>query len=208
MPKQLTTQNATITTAAVEVKTLTISGKQVTQSVFRQLREEGLIDHEGTLHGIPWGYVNYCPDRKVWDSTQQATVVCAEGLPHLHVIWQKNNELRRARVTAPPIWWPDFDGDECDYFIQAAYCANGHTLPEGTRYAWRHGGEEIRFRFDGINCSTVPPHRAADHDCCAGEVDEAKTQLSTAITAEQARRGRHRTGWAELLALPQLFIAV
>lgn len=43
MPKQLTVHNATITTAAVEVKTLTISGKQVTLAVFRQLREEQLI---------------------------------------------------------------------------------------------------------------------------------------------------------------------
>uniref|UniRef100_UPI00056CBB60 hypothetical protein n=1 Tax=Streptomyces exfoliatus TaxID=1905 RepID=UPI00056CBB60 len=63
MTKQLTTQNATITTATVEVKTLTISGKQVTLAVFRQLREQPLIAQDGTLNGEPWGIVNYPPDK-------------------------------------------------------------------------------------------------------------------------------------------------
>lgn len=87
MPKQLTTQNATITTAAVEVKTLTISGKQVTLAVFRQLREEPLIAEDGTLNGVPWGIVNYHPDK------------CSDSFfPHWHVVWQHGTELRRARV--------------------------------------------------------------------------------------------------------------
>lgn len=87
MPKQLTTQNATITTAAVEVKTLTISGKQVTLAVFRQLRNEPLIDAGGNLLGEPWGYVNYHPGK------------CADSEPHRHVVWQRGNELLRASIT-------------------------------------------------------------------------------------------------------------
>lgn len=39
MSKILNTQNAEITTVVVAVETLTISGKQVTLSVFRQLYE-------------------------------------------------------------------------------------------------------------------------------------------------------------------------
>lgn len=93
MPKQLTTQNATITTVAVEVRALTISGKQVTQSVFRQLEEARLVAHEGTLNGVPWGYVNYHPDK------------CADGYPHRHIVWQHGQELRRANVGPHP----DFD---------------------------------------------------------------------------------------------------
>lgn len=85
MPKQLTVHNATITTAAVEVRTLTISGKQVTLAVFRQLREEPLIAPDGTLNGVPWGYVNYHPDK-------------CEGDSHLHVVWQRGDELLRASV--------------------------------------------------------------------------------------------------------------
>lgn len=85
MTKRLTTQNATITTAAVEVKTLTISGKQVTLAVFRQLREEPLIAEDGTLNGVPWGYVNYHPDK------------CGDGA-HWHIVWQRGSELLRSRV--------------------------------------------------------------------------------------------------------------
>ncbi|MDQ0792024.1 hypothetical protein [Streptomyces sp. B1I3] len=93
MTRQLTTQNATITTAAVEVKTLTISGKQVTLAVFRQLKEEPLITEDGTLNGEPWGSVNYHPDK------------CSADAEHLHIVWQKGAELRRSNVTAVP----DFD---------------------------------------------------------------------------------------------------
>ena len=90
MTKQLTTQNAVITTAAVEVKTLTISGKQVTLAVFRQLKEEPLIAEDGTLRGEPWGAVNYHPDR------------CSSAPKHQHVVWQKGTELRRATIEGAP----------------------------------------------------------------------------------------------------------
>jgi hypothetical protein len=85
MPKQLTVHNATVTTAAVEVRTLTLSGKQVTLAVFRQLREEPIIARDGTLNGVPWGYVNYHPDK-------------CEGDSHLHVVWQRGDELLRSSV--------------------------------------------------------------------------------------------------------------
>lgn len=89
MTKQLTTQNATITTATVEVKTLTISGKQVTLAVFRQLREEPVISSDGTLNGEPWGVVNYHPDK------------CGDDYGHCHVVWQSGGELLRSRVDTP-----------------------------------------------------------------------------------------------------------
>ncbi|WP_411088342.1 hypothetical protein [Streptomyces sp. 061-3] len=90
MTKQLTTQNATITTAAVEVKTLTISGKQVTLAVFRQLEDKTILNPlDATLVGEPWGRVNYHPDK------------CADWPEHLHVVWQVGSELRRAHVVTP-----------------------------------------------------------------------------------------------------------
>lgn len=99
MPKQLTVHNATITTAAVEVKTLTISGKQVTLAVFRQLREEQLIAEDGTLNGVPWGYVNYHPDK-------------CDDPGHWHVVWQQGDDLLRARVSKKP---------HCDYTTEASH---------------------------------------------------------------------------------------
>lgn len=89
MPK-LTVQNAEIQTATVEVRTLTLSGKQVTLSVFKQIEQAPIIQDDGTLAGEPWGRVNYHPDK--W---------CARQELHHHVVWQHGAELRRATHVEP-----------------------------------------------------------------------------------------------------------
>lgn len=89
MSTQLTVHNAEIKTAAVEIKALTVSGRQVTQSVFRQLKETPLVTDGGHFAGLPWGSINYHPDK------------CADYSEHLHVVWQKDQELRRARFHKP-----------------------------------------------------------------------------------------------------------
>jgi hypothetical protein len=108
MPTQLTTETATITTAAIQIQTLTIGKKQVTLAVFRQLREEPLIAEDGTLNGVPWGTVNYHPEK------------CIAGR-HWHIVWQRGTELLRSRVE---IDWPNgkFWSDDCDAFITAHVC--------------------------------------------------------------------------------------
>jgi hypothetical protein len=88
----LTVQNAEIKTAAVELKTLTVSGKQVTLAVFRQLREEDLINVDGSLNGVPWGTVNYCPN---------GAGKC-ERAAHWHVVWQSGTDLFRSTVEHYP----------------------------------------------------------------------------------------------------------
>jgi hypothetical protein len=106
--------NAEIKTAAVEIKTLTITGKQVTLAVFRQLLQEDLIGEDlasessAPLKGIPWGIVNYHPDRitdpddyNPWSSTGRREIPCERANTHLHVIWQMGSELRRAIVWHP-----------------------------------------------------------------------------------------------------------
>ena len=84
----LTVHNAEIRTATVEIKTLTVSGKQVTLAVFRQLVNDWLVDNQGNFQGTPWGVVNYCPDK--WCS--------AFGDGHQHVVWQDGTDLRRSVV--------------------------------------------------------------------------------------------------------------
>lgn len=86
--RQLTVHNASVTTMTVEVKTLTIGTRQVTQGIFRQLIDEDLISRDGSLNGTPWGHVTWHPDN------------CATSdRPHWHIVWQKGDELRRARVS-------------------------------------------------------------------------------------------------------------
>jgi hypothetical protein len=79
-------KEATIKTAVVEIKALTVGGRQVTLALFRQLQWSPLID-EKTLEftGQPWGRVNYHVD-------------CDPSTRHLHVVWQQGSELRRACV--------------------------------------------------------------------------------------------------------------
>jgi hypothetical protein len=113
----LTVHNAEITTARVEIKTLTVSGKQVTLAVFRQLRRVPILPDDGVLAGDPWGTVNYHPDK------------CADVAPHWHVVWQHGTDLLRSAVSvAPPegLFWPD----EADRFITSCIydlAAHGST---------------------------------------------------------------------------------
>lgn len=93
---------ATVKTASVEVKTLTISGRQVTLAVFRQLELSSLIDPDGpTLRGIPWGRINY----------HGAQDCEARGCgSHIHVVWQEGDELRRDSVPTDlrqNMWWQE-----------------------------------------------------------------------------------------------------
>jgi hypothetical protein len=103
----LTVQNAEIKTAAVEVRTLTISGKQVTLAVFRQLLEADLIAEDGTLNGVPWGTVNYHPDK------------CADGSKHWHIVWQRGSDLLRARVQHRIVFGPLSVGALGSQFLEA-----------------------------------------------------------------------------------------
>jgi hypothetical protein len=77
---------AIVKTASVEIKALTVEGKQMTLAVFRQLEVEQLISEDGSLRGVPWGRVNYLRN----------------SADELHVVWQKGDELRRCLVTPYP----------------------------------------------------------------------------------------------------------
>lgn len=225
MTKQLTTQNATITTAAVEVKTLTISGKQVTLAVFRQLREEPLVDElDAAIAGAPWGTVNYHPDK------------CGDAPEHVHVVWQKGSDLRRATVRAPHAgghrhfaadlyvrarilkgdvhnpWNDPRPGDTlrlgerissnqwrqfgCGHFAHDGIRYEGHTEPSLLQ-AWRKGD---RPTSDHRRSLEEDAYAISVSGASLGEIEQ--NLLSMLPTAE------YRKSWAELSSLPQLFIAV
>jgi len=80
-------EEALVKTATVEIKTLSIGGKQVTLAVFRQLQEESVVDYELLqLNGPIWGRINYHPDKNCGDED------------HVHLVWQSGTELRRSYV--------------------------------------------------------------------------------------------------------------
>lgn len=100
MSTPLTIHNAQVATATVAIRTLTITGKQVTLAVFRQLLEEQ------PPTGMPltafWGRVNYCPDKKCLVDSQDGWGRDRKvEAPHLHLVWQKDSELRRVTIHRP-----------------------------------------------------------------------------------------------------------
>ncbi|MEU8148443.1 hypothetical protein [Nonomuraea sp. NPDC048901] len=109
---------AGIGTATVDLKTLTVNGRRMTLTVFRQIREQPLIADDGTLNGQPWGMVNYHPDR------------CGDSqLTHWHIVWQRGSELLRTRVHEKPTFdWPthyvnanpQFQSPDTDRYLTAA----------------------------------------------------------------------------------------
>lgn len=132
----LTVHNAEIRTATVEVKTLTISGKQVTLAVFRQLPLEQLLASDGHLAGEPWGWVNHHPDKG-----------CASAGLHRHFVWQRGNDLRRS-FTSEPTWTdedPVFVTQELQLRLVQCALAEGWT-PPGTRSDLQHNGTAILVR--------------------------------------------------------------
>lgn len=86
---KITIEEALIKTATVDIKTLTIEGRQVTLAVFRQLQKEDVVDCDIRLNGPVWGQVNYHPDPE-----------CKSLGNHIHLVWQSGTELRRSLVTA------------------------------------------------------------------------------------------------------------
>jgi len=87
--RRITTRDAIVKTATITIKTMSIGNKQVTLSGFRQLLQEPLLNPEtAELRGVPWGWYNY-----YWGD-------CTND--HLHLVWQKGDELQRDCVFPHP----------------------------------------------------------------------------------------------------------
>jgi hypothetical protein len=196
---QLTVHNAEIKTATVEIKSLTVSGKQVTLAVFRQLIEAELVDYDGNFAGLPWGTVNYHPGK-------------CDDKTHRHVVWQQGDELRRCRLDRPRWYaerfWCDGAGE---WFVQTAFCANGHKRPDWLSQHYDRWSSKYEARFDafGLSCEGAYPITHEDVSKCSGdEYDMALAEFKMEVTTENERRDQHSARWKEVCDLPQLFIAV
>jgi hypothetical protein len=99
--RSITTAEATVKTVTITVKAISINNKQMTLSMFRQLEDEDILDVETLqLRGVPWGWVNYHFNNCQTDYGAEITRMG----PHLHLIWQKDNELRCCVLYLEPCW--------------------------------------------------------------------------------------------------------
>jgi hypothetical protein len=231
MNKVINIHDARIRTVSVGIKALTISDKQVTLAVFRQLFEEDLIAEDGTLNGVPWGRVNYCPNKA--DCPQPS---------HAHIVWQKGEELRRGTVLTTPVF-DDLSCSEANDVLLTAILeelekGNAMNIPppggkwenlDGALTISRDGwGQYIGiWWWDGIR--TKARLDLSFLDKCKdylSRIDSTATDAAIAaigskladlrplrnvreiLENEKDRRSRWKQNTAAILQLPQLFVAV
>lgn len=229
----ISAQQATLRTATIEIKALTVNGRQVTLALFRQLEREDLIgvrDDEVVLNGQAWGHVNYHPDK------------CAGDRAHLHVIWQKGDELRRANVTTGyPDWFRDWSvlifearvlaiarrmiaTGEGEYKPPVGY-QPGYALSGGYHVELPYGSARpalgrvlagVKRRDDPrssgmhelIADSLASLERVLGPDWAPLDWDATRERITKQERAFTRAQGRYNELYRELAALDQLFIAV
>lgn len=103
MQRVITAHEATVRTATVEIKTLSISGKQVTLSVFRQIPYKDIIGHWAdtkmpAMLGLPWGKVNYFWTGCMPQEMDYLHQIIWKKHGAIHVLWQNDDVLYRSVV--------------------------------------------------------------------------------------------------------------
>ncbi|MFE5108279.1 hypothetical protein [Streptomyces sp. NPDC056663] len=212
--KQLSPQNATVTMATIQVQALTIGKRQVTLAVFRQLEDEEIIQPlHADLSGEPWGRVNYHPDK------------CADEKEHIHVVWQKDDELRRATVYEPSV--AAHEHLYAGLYVEALI-ADGlqstHRHPEGakrlrvTPSKLEDGVGSAQFIHRGVlfegpirnHFAYAYPdgHRRQETALWRDVHKVAGPEATAESIAEHLPALGYTRSWQRLKELPQLFIAV
>ena len=221
--RAITVQDAAIRTATVEVRSLVISGRQLTLSVFRQLPERDLIasvDERPALTGQPWGLVNY-----FWGDQDRTD---------LHVVWQDGDRLYRDLIPRDAQrhrlyreWRMEIGDDIGNWFI--ASVAEGAISPYDAERAMRkdmNGIQRLRGVYFDMEWKDIWLAPASELNGYESRVQECAANMR----ARYASNGRPIAGqeaaivtdiatlraWAveyerlviTLAALDQLFIAV
>jgi len=89
--EEIKVNDVQVKTVNIAIQVIKINNNRMTLAVFEQIEKEHLIDPTTMgLRGIPLGRVNY------------HTKKCPKAAQHLHILWQKNNELRHAIVFDKP----------------------------------------------------------------------------------------------------------
>lgn len=171
----------------VTVRVLTIGTKQVTQTMYKQLPEEQVINDEtGALDGEVWGWVN------LHDKD------CPEDY-HLHAIWESDGQLKRActSISCNTQYYRYLRADLmrltriyiCLVALSGGTFTNWHrgsdlpltikglklavSVPENVSYIWS-APSEIQYRQQGIAESKDPGWYQNDIDAITERVESIK----------------------------------
>ncbi|MGI5436184.1 hypothetical protein ACQEV4_01380 [Streptomyces shenzhenensis] len=211
MTTRPTPENTSVETATVQIRTLTVGAKQMTQGIFRQLIAQPIVSTTGRVGGTPWGIVNYHPDR------------CEDASEHLHVVWQNGNELRRAYVAAPErayLKHPLVDEYVTALIFEGARDTAGHVNHGDLRVTETATREisatvmvrGVMFRGATIASALQTWEDPAGYGTYASRVPAAFEEAysrplrSSDEVVELLPVEAYRAAWRELSSLPQLFI--
>ena len=226
MTLAISINEAKINTVSVQVKTLTVSGKQVTLAVFRQIQDERLKSGDWG-EPVLWGRVNY------------HTKDCPDG-EHLHVVWQKDDQLRKADVQPPEIkmnaYYDSYDVPSSGSWIMAAvaegWTFDGHYARHGREVRVTFGDCTVRIFKDVLPGPDYWPWvwsvgekkdpRERDNECVREALEGLRRvchihelhgrflrhKVEQELAAAKAGREAEWKRWREYLDLPHLFIAV
>jgi len=225
---------ATIRTATVGIKALTVSGRQVTLALFRQLKRESLVEFPScACRGMPWGTVNYhtaqCMSRThehvVWqlgEELRQDAVPFDENAPYLKRYDDSYRAVARLRV----LFWALGGGKVTEtsrgYYDAPLWHANGWDVPgTTTRINFSeiaHGLDEHNKHRDWYKSAVQEARRELDaqlqlipttwRDTVCLSDDAAREVYATIAEQQQTLTRAWAERWQAIKELPQLFIAV
>jgi len=187
-------KEAIVHTASIEVRVLTINGKQLTLSVFRQIPYGVLVNRlTGKFNGTAWGWVNY-----FWTGAEEYDDI---GVLHLHVVWQKGNTLYRDLVPGSyPFRHIPSDVKRSVHSLEQKI-SNERRLLQGEEKALSSPSEWIRKSAEG----RIPQHRDAIRKYLS-EIEFLNGELKDDYNKQA--HDNWGTMINQLRSLPQLFIAV
>ena len=186
----ISVHEAQVSKATITINTLTIGAKQVTLAVFRQLLSESVIDF-GTkqFRGLPWGTVNYHPDCVATDSPHRSH----HGGQHRHVVWQMDDELRRATVYEPcSLHEREYASDAANSWLMAGVLAGWR--PEG----WEHWGSIANHSvWHGPDVIRVIRENQADEKRVPVSVSDEVRDVLELLAARERRDISVYVNWTE-----------
>jgi hypothetical protein len=159
---------------SVEIRALKVGRKQMTVTLFKQLREHPLIDGDGYLQGTPWGIVNHHPDR-------------CESPGHQHIVWvsAQGGDLLRHRLSLQP------DFDLPDQRQEPFECEQADRMLSFRVHEWLQGRLEEAPLHKGLL------HYNASVMYSVADLRVQATMSTAAFTAAEARRKVTDPGWSE-----------
>lgn len=152
---------ATVATMSVNVQVMKIGNRQVTLSIFKQIKSDNktLFDLKGGLKIEPWGYVNYHVGCELHQTHE-----------HLHVVWSTpEGELRRGVMLRHPFDaegenWPEGFYDLQEYvdsivesLIEALYAESFDN--EKLQLALKNGTHARHYRVAGEHPDYADRHQ-------------------------------------------------